>query len=89
MAKPYEKLYIFVGTVDGEVMGMQRGATLDDVKSLMACDLHGTTTDAGCWDCVDTETFLAKLDADAQAISTSYEGGKVYMSSAAYERLSE
>jgi hypothetical protein len=89
MAKPYEKLYTFVGTVDGELMGMQRGATLDDIKGLMACDSHGTTTDAGCWDCLDTETFLSELDANAQAIHTMHDGGRVYMSSAAYERLSE
>ena len=89
MAKPHEKLYTFVGTVDGEQMGMQRGATLDDVKGLMACDTHGVTIDAGCWDCLDIERFLLDLDHNAQAVHTSYEGGKVYMSSAAYERLSE
>lgn len=89
MAKPYEKLYIFVGTVDGEPMGVQRGATMDDIKGLMACEEHGIEESKGCFDCHDLSTFVSDLEWSAQAIHTSYHDGKVYMSSAAYERLSE
>lgn len=85
-----QKLYLFVGSVNGETIGKQHRATLDDIKTLMACDIHGTTIDASCWSCLDVEIFLYSLNEDGQAVHVSYEeNGDIYISVAVYQELSE
>lgn len=89
MTKLVEKLYTFSGTVNGDPVGKQRGATIEDIKALMACDVHGDTLDKECWTCHDVEMFIIDLDANGQAIHTYRDGDDLYISAAAYERLSE
>ncbi|AUG87453.1 hypothetical protein SEA_PERCASTROPHE_86 [Streptomyces phage Percastrophe] len=80
--------YTFIGLVNTVPMGSQRSASLEEIKALMACDVHGVDFKGEtCESCEGSERFVSDLTFYGKAIHTNYSesGSDVYISVAATE----